>query len=196
MMGREDFKMGPKISLKAKEIFDKYIERNEDSYNLKDHIIELEKLAEKIKQKFPELDNEILLLAVYLHDIGYYPLNSNEDHAITGERIAKEFLEKEKYQKEKMLKVLHAIRSHRCKDILPEMPEAKAFAFMDSASHLTDKMYLEMVKQGKGKKALEKLERDYRDLSIFPEIKKEMEPLYLSWKSLITNLTKFEERGL
>jgi hypothetical protein len=57
-------------------------------------------------------------------------------------------------------------------------------------------MYLEMVKQGKGKKALEKMERDYRDLAIFPEIKKEMEPLYHSWKSLITNLTKFEESEL
>jgi putative nucleotidyltransferase with HDIG domain len=188
--------MKSEISLKAKEIFDKYIEKNEDIFNLKDHIVELEKLVEKLKKKFPELDKEILLLAVYFHDIGYYPLNPNEDHAITGERIARKFLEKEKYYKEKMEKVLHAIRSHRCKDVLPETLEAKAFAFMDSASHLTDKMYVEMVKQGKGKKALEKLERDYRDLSIFPEIKKEMEPLYLSWKSLISNLTKFEESKL
>jgi len=178
---------------KAKRLFDKYIDTNEDIYNLKEHIIELEKLAEKIIQKFPDLDKEILLLAVYFHDIGYYPLNPNEDHAITGERIARKFLEKEKYSTEKMEKVLHAIRSHRCKDVLPVMPEAKAFTFMDSASHLTDKMYIEMVKQGKGKKALEKLERDYRDLEIFPEIKKGMGPLYLSWKSLITDLTKFEE---
>lgn len=176
-------------------MFDRYIKNNDDIYNLKEHIVELEKLAEKIVQKFPDLDKEILLLAIYFHDIGYYPINPNEDHAITGERIAREFLERERYSQKKMINVLHAIRSHRCKDIMPETLEAKAFAFMDSASHLTDKMYVEMVKQGKGKKALEKLERDYRDLAIFPEIKKEMEPLYSSWKSLITSLTKFEERG-
>ncbi len=188
--------MKSEISLKAKEIFDKYIEKNEDIYNLKDHVIELEKLAVKLTQKFPDLDKEILLIAVYLHDIGYYPLNPNEDHAVTSERIARKFLENKKYSKEKSEKALQAIRSHRCKDILPEVPEAKAFAFMDSASHLTDKMYLEMVKQGKGKNALEKLERDYRDLSIFPEIKKEMGLLYLSWKSLIINLINFEESKL
>jgi len=183
------------LSTKAKKLFDEYIRTNEDIYNLKDHIVELEKLAEKIVKKFPELDKEILLLAIYLHDIGYYPLNLDEDHAITSERIAQKFLESEKYLKEKKVNVLQAIRSHRCKDVLPETLEAKAFAFMDSASHLTDKMYVEMVKQGKGKKALEKLERDYRDLAIFPEIKQEMELLYLSWKSLILNLTKFEQEG-
>jgi len=184
------------ISIKAKKMFDKYIESNEDIYNLNCHIEELERLAEKIVQKFPDLDKEILLLAVYFHDIGYYPLNPNEDHAVTGERIARKFLEKEKYSNEKMEKALHAIRAHRCKDILPDTLEARAFAFMDSASHMTSKVYFEMVKDGKGKKALEKLERDYRDLAIFPEIKKEMEPLYLSWKSLITSLTKFEESKL
>jgi len=83
---------------------------------------------------------------------------------------------------------LHCIRAHRCKDIAPETIEAKIIAFADSASHLTQGIYLDIVKEekeGGTYDAFEKLERDWRDLSFFPEIKDEMGELYESWKKLI-----------
>ena len=32
---------------------------------------------------------------------------------------------------------------------------------------------------------LEKIERDYRDIDILPEIKNQLEPLYIAWKKLL-----------
>jgi hypothetical protein len=71
---------------------------------------------------------------------------------------------------------------------MPETLEAKIVAFSDSASHMTQGVYFEIAKKEKeGKKydALQKIERDWRDLSLFPEIKEEMKELYESWKRLI-----------
>ena len=185
--------MKKQITIQAKEYFLSSIGKFPDIYNLKSHISVLEKWVKKMKERYPSLDEEIILLAVYLHDVRHYPVNPSEDHAIISEKIAKEFLKKEKYNSEKTIAVLHCVRSHRCKDVLPETPEAKAFAFIDSAGHMTDRLYLDMVKEGKSQKALDKLERDFRDLAIFPEIKKEIEPIYSAWKVLIKKLMEFEE---
>lgn len=180
------------IILKAEKLFDEMISNNSDVYNLRSHIIELKKWLEKICKKYPSLDREVLFLSVYLHDIGHYPINSNEDHAITSERISRKFLLENGYNIKKAEQVLHCVRSHRCKDIMPASEEAKALAFMDSASHLTDRVYLSMFQDGLYSESLNKVERDYRDLTFYPEIKKELEPVYLSWKSLLTSLIKLE----
>jgi len=177
----------------AEELFNEMIKNNKDVYNLGSHIVELKKWLEKICKKHPNLDHEILLLSVYLHDIGHYPVNENEDHAVTGERISRQFLLENGYDIQKTEQVLHCVRSHRCKDVMPNSEEAKAFAFMDSASHLTDRVYLSMFQDGLHKESLKKVERDYRDLVFYPEIKKELEPVYLAWKSLLSSLIKFEE---
>ncbi|MDO8558877.1 MAG: hypothetical protein Q7R84_00950 [bacterium] len=55
----------------------------------------------------------------------------------------------------------------------------------DSASHFTDGCYMDMAMNGIKKLALEKLDRDYRDVGIFPKLKKEITPIYNVWKNLI-----------
>ncbi len=171
---------------KAKNFcMDKVKEFGSDPYRLKTHLPEVEKWAKFITKKLPEIDKEIIFLAVWLHDSGHYPVPTEIDHAVRSEKLAKDFLEKEMYDSEKAKKVLHCVLSHRCKDVMPETKEAKLFAFIDSASHMTDAVYAEIARDHGRDVALAKLERDYRDLHYFPEIKKELLPLYSAWKRLL-----------
>ena len=183
------------IIQKAEKLFLKMVEDfKEDPYFLKKHIKEMQKWAEIMLKKYPEADREIVLLSVWLHDIGHYPLQTKEDHAVTGEKIAKTFLQDENYPIEKLTKVLHCIRAHRCKDVMPETLEAKMTAFIDSASHMTDEtVYPRMLRSGDIESALSKLERDYRDLTLFEKEKNELKDLYLAWKNLIKELGRYKK---
>lgn len=168
-----------------------------DPYHLLSHVPEAERWAKYMAKKYTEVDEEILLLSVWLHDVGHYPTPTEIDHAVRSEQRAKEFLEKENYDKEKLKAVLHCVRAHRCKDVMPETLEAKIMAFVDSASHMTDFVYLDMAKIDKQNKeefrAYAKMERDMRDLGIFPEIQSKMQDLYSAWHNLIK---KYEELDL
>lgn len=49
------------------------------------------------------------------------------------------------------------------------------------------------IKENKTKySAIDKLERDYRDLEMFPEIKKELTPLYEAWKAVLNAYEKVD----
>lgn len=186
-----------KIIEKARAEFLKMVnDFGSDPYHLLPHVPEAKKWAEKMLVKYPAVDEEVLLLTVWLHDIGHYPLPTEIDHAVRSEERAKEFLQKENYPEEKAEKVLHCVRAHRCRDVMPETLEAKLMAFCDSASHMTDTMYLEMVRtdeDGRFARTHAKLERDFRDLAMFPKMQKELAGLYEAWKML---LEKYEEVGL
>ncbi len=175
---------------KAKGRFLKMVlDNGSDPYWLTSHLTEVCRWANFFIKRYPEIDSEILFLGVWLHDIGHYPID-NEDHAAKGEKIAKEFLSKENYPLDKLNRVLHCVRSHRCKDVAPASFEAKVLAFIDSASHITDLIYFKMAKSIKEKRedfsiVYSKMERDYRDLSFFPEIQEELKHLYEAWKNLI-----------
>ena len=132
-----------------------------DPYNLLSHIPEVEKWGNFMIKKYPEADGEVVLLSAWLHDIGHYPVPTDIDHAIRSEQQAKEFLENQNYDKEKMNKVLHCVRAHRCRDVMPETLEAKIMAFIDSASHMTDSMYFSMAKDDKENK---------RDLRVYKKM--------------------------
>lgn len=133
----------------------------------------------------------MILLSVWLHDIGHYPIPT-DDHAIISEQIARDFFEKEKVDKELADKVLHCVRSHRNRDVKPATFDAKLFAMIDSVSHFTYIPYFEMLQRGRSKDAMEKLERDYRDIIPFPEIKEEITPLYKAFKNLLIELDKLK----
>jgi len=158
-------------------------------YNYEFHVPEVARWAKLILKNHPEIDAEIVLISVWLHDMGSYPVTS-ADHAVVGEKLARTFLEKNKYDNKKISQVLHCIRSHRCKDVIPRSMEAKLVACCDSASHLTDYVYISMLIDSKTKDlsldVIGKLERDYADLSAFPEMKKKLTPLYLTWKKLLS----------
>jgi hypothetical protein len=169
---------------------------NEDRYHLVSHIEELERWANFMCDSYPEADKEVVMLSVYLHDIGHYPINLDTDHAVVGEKRAREFLTKQKYPDDKMKKVLHCVRAHRCKDVLPETLEAKIMAFIDSASHITDGMYISVSKHYKRglttTNPLDKLERDLRDLNTFPEIKEKLIGLYEAWKRVVIEYDRID----
>jgi len=181
---------------KAKSEFLKIVsDFGSDPYHLLPHVPEAEKWARKMLKKYPEADEEIVFLAVWLHDFGHYPIPTEIDHAVRGEERAKNFLEKENYSRDKVKKVLHCVRSHRCKDVMPETIEAKIMAFSDSASHMTDTMYLDMVRtdeEGKFSRTYAKMERDFRDLAIFPEVQNELAELYESWRVLLKAYEKLD----
>ena len=165
-----------------------------DPYNLLPHVPEAEKWAKFLLKKYPQADEEVVLLAVWLHDLGHYPIPTDVDHAIRSEERAIKFFKKEKYSEDKMNKVLHCVRSHRCKDVMPESLEAKIMACVDSASHMTNSMYFDMAKGDKQInhefRVYSKMERDFRDLEAFPEIQNKLKELYESWKKLIKTYEK------
>ncbi len=136
---------------KAKEYCLGIIEKSDDIYDLDRHLPEAERWAKKIMAGYPEADREVVLLIVWLHDISHYVGDKGTDHAARSEKMAEEFLKKNKYDPEKMRQVLHGVRSHRNRDIAPETLEAKIFACADSASHMTDICYLDIAQTGRFK---------------------------------------------
>ncbi|MFA4995692.1 MAG: HD domain-containing protein [Patescibacteria group bacterium] len=177
---------------KAKKLFFKTIKADIDIYGLLEHVPEAEKWAKKMCGTYPDADREVVLLSVWLHDIAYYPVDEI-DHAVKSEKMAREFLKKENYPKDKMGKVLHCVRSHRDRDIKPETLEAKIMACVDSASHMTDSMYANIIRDGHADYVFGKLERDYRDISKFPEVQKELQDVYEKWKALLNALAKIDQ---
>ncbi|KKQ94172.1 MAG: hypothetical protein UT66_C0013G0016 [candidate division CPR2 bacterium GW2011_GWC1_39_9] len=138
-----------------------------------------------ILKKHLEADKEITLTSIYLHDVGRLAIPKHEDHAVASEVMAREFLASQGYPPDKIERIAHCVRSHRCNDVQPETIEAKILAVADSASHLTDYAYLHLIHSGEKQYILEKLERDYRDIGLLPDIKKQLEPLYLAWEQLL-----------
>lgn len=184
---------------KAKKKFIEMIEEfPEEPYCLSLHVPEAEKWAKFLLEKYPQADREIVLLSIWLHDLGHYPVPTEVDHAIRGKERAEQFLKEMDYDPDKIKAVSHCVRSHRCKEgAMPKTSEAKIIAFADSASHMTGDIYLNMVinrkKKGKGfGDVYEKMERDFRDLEIFPEIKEQLTGLWSAWKKLIEEYEKLD----
>jgi 23S rRNA maturation-related 3'-5' exoribonuclease YhaM len=149
------------------------------------HVAECEKWAKRVLESHPEANQEIVLLAVWLHDIGQAFSPKEEDHAVKSEREARRFLSEIKYPSDLLNRVVHCIRSHRNKDVPPESIEARIMAAADSASHMTDICYIDMAQNAGKEVVLSKIERDYRDVGFFTDLKKEITPLYKAWKQLI-----------
>jgi len=167
---------------------------NKSIFSFFPHLPEVERWANYMIKNYLDADAEVILVAAWLHDIGHYPLPTDVDHAVRGEERAKAFLEKESYPEEKMKRVLHCVRAHRCRDVQPETVEAKIIACIDSASHMTEHMYFDMAKDDKMHKrdlrVYSKMERDFRDLAAFPEVQKKLSELHGAWKKLIEAFEK------
>jgi len=149
------------------------------------HVPEVEKWAIKILESNKGTDRKIVLLSVWLHDTGHILGDENTDHAITSEIEVRRFLNEEAIDSDTIDKVAHCVRAHRCRDIQPESIEGKILAAADSASHFTDGVYLYFLREFGKDQAMEKIERDFNEKNSFPEIIKEIEPLYHAWKKLI-----------
>ena len=157
-----------------------------------EHVEQVEYWANKILPFYPEADKEVVIISVWLHDIGWADGDLKNDHAVKSEQEAIRFLTDIGYPKEKIDVVAHCVRAHRCKDVMPETIEAKILVAADSASHLTDAVYLIMLSQPHLKKSdiVDKLERDYSDVNAFlPEdFSLEIDSLFTAWKALLKSL--------
>lgn len=182
---------------KARELFKNRIKKvGYDPYGLVKHVEEVEKWANYLCDHHPQADRQAVMLGVWLHDLGHYPLPADIDHAIRSEQLAGKFFKKERCPDKKAKKALHCIRAHRCRDVLPETIEARIVACADSASHMTDSMYMDMARDDKALnqafRAYGKMDRDYRDVATFPEVKKTLAPLYRAWKKTLQEYEKID----
>ncbi len=154
------------------------------------HVEQVEKWSRRIMAYYLEADSEVVLLSVWLHDIGSRDKENLPTHEIHSENESRRFLPTLGLAPGKVDAVAHCVRTHRCKeDALPETIEATILAAADSASHLTDIFYILMLNNGNSKKdVLEKLERDIRDTQSLPRpIQEELRPLHDAWRELITS---------
>lgn len=167
-------------------------EASHDKYGLLHHVPQMELWAKKILPKYPDADRKVVLAAVWLHDISHYELSDlSDDHAIRGENKARKFLARENVPSGLTEGILHCVRSHRCRDIKPKTIEAKIIAAIDSASHMTDTIYPEMMNRNPSDYVIAKMARDYRDIALIPEVKEIAEPFYHFWKEFLREYQKF-----
>ena len=61
---------------------------------------------------------------------------------------------------------------------------------------MTDFLYFDMAMEDKAKhrefKAYGKLERDFRDAALFPEVKKKLKDIHAAWKELLRAYEKLD----
>lgn len=106
-----------------KEKFESIEEFRKDKYRY-EHSLRVGVLGERIA-KAEGLDEEGLVIACLLHDIGYIECKTEEDfntHGRISERIAREFLESLQFENERIESICYGIRIHteEPKDILRE----------------------------------------------------------------------------
>ncbi len=179
--------MTNKQVLLAKNHFLKTFKKTDDPVYLylPRHVAMVEKWAQNILSDYPQVNKNVLLSSVWLHDIGLLYWDKETDHAVKSEAEAGRFLLEIGVAPDSIKAIAHCVRAHRGRDVQPNSLEAKILAAADSASHLTDINYLIQMSEGQRDYTMGKLERDYRDVSIFPKLKKVLTPLYLAWKRLL-----------
>lgn len=149
------------------------------------HVKQVATWARRLLNRFPEANPEVLMVSVWLHDIGWSIGDDAIDHAVRSEAEAYSFLTSAGATPELVARACHCVRTHRNKDVPPETLEAKILAAADSASHLTDFNYIVHCTDGMKEYALSKLERDIRDVNLLPGLQEELSPLYVAWKQLL-----------
>ena len=157
-----------------------------------DHVTEVEKWAKYILKDHPEANSETVLLAVWLHDIGNLIGDRKIDHAIRSEREARLILPEMGLSPEEVDAVAHCVRAHRNNDVPPYTVEAKIVAAADSASHMTGEAYLVFAGRNDIEGSIAKLERDYRDIGLVPNLQEVLTPFYQAWKELLKVYPKFD----
>ena len=149
------------------------------------HVFEVEKWVKRIIQKYPEADREIILLSVWLHDIGQV-VGEDIDHAVNSENEARLFLPKIKIFPEKIGEIVRCVRSHKCKDVQPNTLESKILAVSNAVSHMTDFYYITMISRLSKEMALSKFKKDCEIIKFLPDVERETRLFCRAWKELLS----------
>jgi putative nucleotidyltransferase with HDIG domain len=163
-----------------------------DDWFLSQHLMEVERFANLLCDKYPDADRDVVGLGVWYHDIGRLR-GQDEGHDVYGADEAKKVLGKEGFAPDKIERVYEVCRSHRCKDIKPESLEAKILATADAMSHFTHSFYFRLFQFYKDElafeeikdKVLQKLERDFNDKIAFDEGREEVRTQYEAMKLVL-----------
>jgi HD superfamily phosphodiesterase len=157
------------------------------------------KWSKFLAETVADVNLEIILLGGWIHDCGLFigPDFFKADHAVLGEKRAREILTELKTPDDLMAPVLHIVRSHRNKDVKPETIEAKIVCAADSAAHFTDGTHEAIMLDetlgdipARAEFDLAKVERDWRDLSQFTILAEKLESKYLKTKKKLEEILK------
>ncbi|MFW6109872.1 MAG: HD domain-containing protein [Patescibacteria group bacterium] len=148
------------------------------------HVEEVVAWAKWLLNHYSQADRAVVLTAAWLHDVGRTTKDHSTDHAVQSAQITRRFL-KRRLKQDTIANIVHCVRAHRVKEVVPKTLEAKIVAVADSISHMTGPVYILVGKELGWEFAFRKLDRDFRDLDLLPKIKKLFEDLYFPWKQLL-----------
>lgn len=179
----------------------KYAKEQYQGSDYKYHISVVVENALKLA-KMKGADVEIVEIAALLHDIGRVsglkPSGNNEHH-ITGAKIAREYLESIKYPKEKADKIVSCILAHRGSkdDYTPQTIEEIIISNADATSHLYSFLDLFkefLLREGDFESTIalmdKKIDRAWNKRLTLPEAKKLVKKEYEAAKLTISNAKK------
>jgi HD superfamily phosphodiesterase len=162
-----------------------------DNWFLEEHLMVVEKIAEKLCKRYSEADREVIMIGVWLHDRARLH-GKEKDHDREGAKMAEDLLSELNYSAEKKALVVEACRTHGCKgDNVPQSLEAKILATADALSHFEGIFYerasKNQIENETMQWALIKLKRDFEDKIQFDEIREENRDRYEDLKGGFEN---------
>lgn len=157
------------------------------------HLSVVEKYSKFLLEKIPEVNREVVLLGVWLHDMQRVR-GIKGDHAKMGAREAVKMLKDFDCERDIITQVKEIILTHSCDNpaYMPKSIEAKVLASADAMSHYSNDFYLQIAVLGQRdlkaykKWALEKLDKDYHKKIFFDFAKKEIKSKHDALKYVIT----------
>jgi hypothetical protein len=149
------------------------------------HIPCVENIAKHILKIYRDANPDVVMLSVWLYNIGILTKGLEGDYAVASEEEARKFLTENNVDQTTIDAVAHAVRAHKLKDVMPETVEAKILAVADAASHTVEPTYADMASRGDHKQAMELLEQDYQVISLLPGVQSEMVHVYDAWRQLL-----------
>jgi HD superfamily phosphodiesterase len=164
-----------------------------DDWFLPEHLLVVEEMANWLCDQLPEADREVVILAVWFHDIGR--LEGIEDgHDVYGAKKSRERLSETDISLEKIELVAEACLAHRAEEVKPASLEAKILATADAMSHFTSPLfYFRVIEHYRKTKTLEetlkiisnKLERDYEEKMVIEIGRVRVSEKYEAWKKIL-----------
>lgn len=158
------------------------------------HLENVEKIARKLCKLYPKANLDVVLLAVWLHDIGRV-FGHEKDHDRFGADYALSYLSKKGFDEKSYQQVSDVCLSHGCDDILPKSLEAKILASSDAISHFLDDCLIRYIHMRAStdylelkQKLLNKIDKDFNNKIYFPEAKEWIRHKYEAWKIVFTDL--------
>jgi len=165
----------------------------------KNHIFIVAEIAHDLAKRY-DANDDLAIAAAMLHDIADAVMSRfAPDHEKTSAEIGRKLLQETGFTEEEIRIVMDdAIRYHSCRNgEVPKTTEGKVMATADALAHLQTDFYAHAVESKRDKQSIEeikdwglaKIDRDFKNKILFPEIQKEAESSYERQKSFFINLT-------